>query len=53
PSAKRQRVEEPSPQPAIVFATSVSATMVSAAPDTSSLGASTFSVESQAKPVSA
>nr|GFB85687.1 hypothetical protein [Tanacetum cinerariifolium] len=29
-----------------------SATVVSAAPDTSSLGASTFSVESQAKPVS-
>nr|GEZ80104.1 hypothetical protein [Tanacetum cinerariifolium] len=29
----------------------VSGTVVSAAPDTSSLGASTFSVESQAKPV--
>nr|GFB54952.1 hypothetical protein [Tanacetum cinerariifolium] len=53
PSAKRQRVEEPSSQPATVSATSVSATVVSAAPDTSSLGASTFSVESQAKPVSA
>nr|GEW79697.1 hypothetical protein [Tanacetum cinerariifolium] len=49
PSAKRQRVEEPSSQPATVSATSVSATVVSAAPDTSSLGASTFSVESQAK----
>nr|GFA05992.1 hypothetical protein [Tanacetum cinerariifolium] len=53
PSAKRQRVEEPSSQPATVFATLVSATVVSAAPDTSSLGASTFSVDSQAKPVSA
>nr|GFC21093.1 hypothetical protein [Tanacetum cinerariifolium] len=51
PSAKRQRVEEPSLQPATVFATLVSATVVSAAPDTSSLGASTFSVDSQAKPV--
>nr|GEU54884.1 hypothetical protein [Tanacetum cinerariifolium] len=53
PFAKRQWVEEPSSQPATVSATSVSATVVSAAPDTSSLGASTFSVESQAKPVSA
>nr|GFC27582.1 hypothetical protein [Tanacetum cinerariifolium] len=32
PSAKRQRVEEPSSQPATVFATSVSATAVFAAP---------------------
>nr|GFC11182.1 hypothetical protein [Tanacetum cinerariifolium] len=32
PSAKRQRVEEPSSQPATVSATSVSATAVSAAP---------------------
>nr|GFB27917.1 hypothetical protein [Tanacetum cinerariifolium] len=32
PSAKRQRVEEPSSQPATVFATSISATVVSAAP---------------------
>nr|GEZ52648.1 hypothetical protein [Tanacetum cinerariifolium] len=52
PFAKQQRVEEPSSQPATVSATSVSATVVSTAPDTSSLGASTFSVESQAKPVS-
>nr|GFC54723.1 hypothetical protein [Tanacetum cinerariifolium] len=37
PSAKRQRVEEPSSQPATVSATSVSATVVSVAPDTSSL----------------
>nr|GEV94333.1 ribonuclease H-like domain, reverse transcriptase, RNA-dependent DNA polymerase [Tanacetum cinerariifolium] len=37
----------------IVSATLVSVTVVSTAPDTSSLGASTFSVESQAKPVSA
>nr|GFA95993.1 hypothetical protein [Tanacetum cinerariifolium] len=37
PFAKQQWVEEPSLQPATVFATSVSATVVSAAPDTSSL----------------